>query len=148
MNDDPDPTLGFSPDTFAARRKRVLADLAGSALVLGSKTTASGGRFRPDRDLFYLTGVTEPGAVAVLRAGGEDGDFVLFVRPRNPEEERWSGERLGPERAQEVFGAQTTYGNDVLSDHLPRLLAEAQDVYFRIGTESRRRRLPSKPSIP
>ena len=136
MKDGPDPTRGFSPDIFAARRKRVLADLDGSALVLCSETNTSGGRHRPDRDLFYLTGVTEPGAVAVLRPDGEDGDFVLFVRVRSPEDERWSGERLGPERAQEVFGADTTYGNDVFSERLPKLLAEAEDVYFRIRTKS------------
>ncbi len=136
MTDCPDPTLGFSPDTFAERRKRVLAGLGGSALVLSSGANSAGGRPRPDRDLFYLTGVTEPGAVAVLRADGNDGDFVLFVRPRNPEEERWSGIRLGPERAQESFHADAAYGNDTLSEHLPRLLAEAEDVYFRIGTET------------
>ncbi len=136
MKDGPDPTRGFSPDIFAARRKHILADLDGSALVLCSGTNDSGGRHRPDRDLFYLTGVTEPGAVAVLRPDGEDGDFVLFVRIRNPEEERWSGGRLGPERAGEVFGADTTYGSDVLSEHLPKLLAEAEGMYFRIGAES------------
>ena len=128
--------MGFSPDDFAARRKRVLAELDGSALVLDSKTNAPGGRYRADSDLFYLTGVTEPGAVAVLRPGGEDGDFVLFVRPRNSEEELWSGERLGPERAGAVFGAKTTYGSDVLSEHLPKLLVGAEDAYFRIGTDS------------
>ena len=128
--------MGFSPDDFAARRKRVLAELDGSALVLDSRTNAPGGRYRPDSELFYLTGVTEPGAVAVLRPGGEDGDFVLFVRPRNAEEELWSGERLGPERAGEVFGADTTYGSDGLSEQLPKLLAGAENVYFRIGTDS------------
>ncbi len=91
MKEDPDPTLGFSPDDFAARRERVLATLDGSALVLDSMTNAPGGRYRADSELFYLTGVTEPRAVAVLRPGGEDGDFVLFVRPRNSEEELWSG---------------------------------------------------------
>ena len=136
MKDDPDPTLGFSPDVFAARRAGVLADLDGCALVLGSNTNAYEGRYRADSELFYLTGVTEPGAVAVLRPGGEDGDFVLFVRPRNPEEELWSGERLGPERAAEVFGADTTYGSDLLSEHLPKLLAGAESAYFRIGTDS------------
>ncbi len=136
MKDDPDPTRGFSPDIFAARRKRVLADLDGSALVLSSGTNASGGRHRVDSDLFYLTGVTEPEAVAVLRPDGEDGDFVLFVRVRSPEDERWSGERLGPDGAREVFGADATYGNDVLAEHLSRLLAEAEDVYFRIGPRS------------
>ena len=136
MKKSPDPTRGFSPEIFAARRKRVLADLDGSALVLSSETDPSGGRHRPDRDLFYLTGVTEPGAVAVLRPDGEDGDFVLFVRVRNAEEERWSGERLGPDRAGEMFGADTAYGSDVLSKRLPKLLAGAKGVYFRIGSES------------
>ena len=128
--------MGFSADDFAARRKRVLAELDGSALVLDSRTNAPGGRYRPDSELFYLTGVTEPGAVAVLRPGGEDGDFVLFVRPRNAEEELWSGERLGPERAGDVFGADTAYGSDGLSEQLPKLLAGAENVYFRIGTDS------------
>ena len=136
MKDESDPRLGFSPDIFSARRKRVLTNLGGAALVLTSKPNATGGRYRADSDLFYLTGVTEPGAVAVLRADGEEGDFVLFVRPRRPEEELWSGERLGPERAREVFAADTTFGSDVLSEHLPKLLAEAEEVYFRIGSES------------
>ncbi len=136
MKNDPEPTLGFSSDVFALRRKRVLDDLGGSALVLGSTNNASEGRYRADSEFFYLTGVTEPGAVAVLRPDGVDGDFVLFVRPRDSEEELWNGERLGPERAREVFGAATTYGSDVLAEHLPKLLAEAEDVYFRIGTES------------
>ena len=137
MKDGSDPKRRFPPDIFVERRRHVLAELGGSALVLCSETEASGGRHRVDRDLFYLTGVTEPGAVAVLRPGGEEGDFVLFVRVRNPEDERWSGERLGPQRAGEVFGADTTYGNDMLSEHLPKVLAETEDVYFRIGTRSR-----------
>ena len=128
--------LGFSPDIFAARRERVLADLGGSALLLCSRPNPSDGRYRADSDLFYVTGVTEPEAVAVLRPDGEDGDFVLFVRPRRAEEERWSGERLGPERAREIFGADAVYGSDALSEHLPKLLAECDDVYFRLGTES------------
>jgi Xaa-Pro aminopeptidase len=136
VTNDPDPTLGFSPDIFAARRERVLADLGGSVLLLCSAANTSGGRYRADSDLFYLTGVTEPGAVAVLRPDGVDGDFVLFVLPRNAEEELWSGQRLGPERAPEIFGADAAYGSDTLSEHLPKLLAEADDVYFRFGTES------------
>ena len=136
MTNDPDPMLGFSPDIFAARRERVLACLGGSALLLCSTANASGGRYRPDSDLFYLTGVTEPGAVAVLRPDGEDGDFVLFVLPRNSEEERWSRERFGPERAREIFGADATYSSDGLPEHLPKLLAEADELYFRLGTES------------
>jgi len=128
--------LGFPPEIFAARRERILANLGGSALLLCSTANVSGGRYRADSDLFYVTGVTEPEAVAVLRPDGEDGDFVLFVRPRNAEEERWSGERLAPDEARGAFGADATYGSDTLSEHLPRLLGEAEEVYFRLGPES------------
>ena len=141
MKNDSDPALVFSSDIFAARRKRVLANLDGSALVLDSTTNVPVRRYGADSELFYLTGVTEPGAVAVIRPGSEDGDFVLFVPPRNSEEELWSGERLGPDRAKAVFGADTTYGSDALSEHLPKLLAGAENAYFRIGIDSTVQRL-------
>ena len=99
MKSDSDPALVFSSDIFAARRKRVLANLDGSALVLDSTTNVPVRRYGADSELSYLTGVTEPGAVAVLRPGSEAGDFVLFLRPRDSEAARWRGARLGPDRA-------------------------------------------------
>ena len=120
--------MGFSAQTFALRRERALADLEGSVLVLSSappsfRSRDTETRYRADSELFYLTGVVDPGAVAVLRAGGDGGDFVLFVRPRDAAEERWSGERLGPEDAAQVFGADVAYSAETLPDRLPDLLA-------------------------
>ena len=59
-------------------------------------------RYRPDSELFYLTGVTEPEAVAVL-VGGEEPRFTLFVRPRDPDAEFWAGPRMGVDRALSAF---------------------------------------------
>ena len=39
--------------------------------------------FRQDSDFFYLTGFHEPEALAVLVPGHPDGDYHLFVRPRD-----------------------------------------------------------------
>ena len=138
--------MGFSAQTFALRRERALADLEGSVLVLSSappsfRSRDTETRYRADGELFYLTGVVDPGAVAVLRAGGDGGDFVLFVRPRDAAEERWSGERLGPEDAAQVFGADVAYSAETLPDRLPDLLAGADDVYFRLGGEAELERL-------
>ena len=66
-----EPLLGFSPEAFRARRERALAALEGSALVLPAapaahKSRDTERRYRADSELFYLTGVVEPGVLAVL----------------------------------------------------------------------------------
>ena len=129
--------MGFSPETFALRRKAALGALEGSVLVLPSaplsfRSRDTEARYRADSDLFYLTGVVDPGAVAVLRPGGDTGDFILFVRPRDSTEERWSGERLELEDVAEVFGADAVYSDEILAQKLPELLAGADNVYFRL----------------
>src|SRR5580692_7053241 len=62
-------------------------------------------KFRQDSDILYLTGFPEPGAVVLLRPGHPTTPFVLFVRPRNPAEETWTGRRAGVEGAVRDFEA-------------------------------------------
>ena len=141
-----EPMLGFSPDAFRIRRERALAALEGSVLVLPAapvalKTRDTERRYRADSELFYLTGMVDAGGLAVLRPGGDIGDFVLFVRPRDEEAERWSGARLGPDGAREVFGADQVYDITEVEKRLPHLLAGAETVYFRLGSDSTVERL-------
>ena len=141
-----EPLLGFSPGAFAARRQRALSALDGSVLVLPSaelalKSADTERRYRADSELFYLTGMVEPGALAVLRPGGENGDFVLFVHPRDQEAERWSGARLGPDAAGQVFGADQVYDITEVEKRLPHLVAGAETVFFRLGSGSAVERL-------
>ncbi len=91
-------------EVYAARRERVqrllgedgvLVLAAGPQLVAGRDNEL---RYRPDADLRYLTGYTEPEAVLVL-APGADAPFTLFVRGRDPERELWTGRRGGVEAA-------------------------------------------------
>ena len=43
----------------------------------------------PDRELFYLTGLVEPGCVAVL-VGGSAPRVEVFARPRDHKAELWT----------------------------------------------------------
>src|SRR6267378_4445160 len=61
-------------------------------------------RFRQDSDLFYLTGFEEPESIAVITNVKERPQYILFVRPRDPEREIWDGRRAGVEGAVNSFG--------------------------------------------
>jgi Xaa-Pro aminopeptidase len=89
-------------------------------------------RFRQDSDFFYLTGFEEPDAIAVIKPG-ETHEYVLFVRPRDPEREIWDGRRAGVEGAKSEFGAQEALPIDKFDEKLPEILNDADILYYRLG---------------
>jgi Xaa-Pro aminopeptidase len=132
-----DPSQNAPTDLFERRRRAVFERLGGSAMVLPAAPVQYASRdtertYWPDRELYYLTGVEEPEAVAVL-VGGPDPSFVLFVREREAEAELWAGPRLGPEEAGRRYGADEVYPLAGLEEQLPALLAGAERVHYRIG---------------
>ena len=90
-------------------------------------------RFRQDSDFHYLTGFPEPEAIAVFAPGREQGEFVLFVRPRDREREIWDGRRAGPEGALARYGADAAYDLSEFESRLPGLLAGRDTVHYTLG---------------
>lgn len=97
-------------------------------------------RFRPDSDFYYLTGMADPGAVLVLRPGHEP-EFTMFVRPKDPEAEVWSGRRVGPELATGRFGANAAYARADLAAELPALLDGVRRVHLPLEDAALQRRV-------
>jgi Xaa-Pro aminopeptidase len=131
---------GFRPETFARRREEVRRGLEDGILILSSSPQRFSSRdteypYRPDSELFYLTGCKEPSVVAVLREGEGGDPLTLFVPGRDPKVELWSGPRLGPEEAKERFSADAVYPLEALGAKLPELLKEARRVFFRLGVD-------------
>ena len=91
--------------------------------------------FRQDSDFFYLTGFNEPNAVAVLAPHHEDHKFVLFVQPKDPEKETWTGYRTGVEKAKEVYGADEAYPIAELDEKLPQYLKTSDRIFYRLGQD-------------
>jgi Xaa-Pro aminopeptidase len=91
--------------------------------------------FRQDSDFFYLTGFNEPEAVAVFAPHHEEHQYVLFVQPKEPEKETWTGYRTGVEAAKERYGADEAYSIAELDEKLPQYLSKADRLYYRFGRD-------------
>ena len=129
----------FDPSIHASRRQRFLDQLGAAAAVIPAATLATHHAdcefpFRQDSDFFYLTGFDEPDAVALLLPHRPEGErFVLFVHPKDPAAEVWTGFRWGTEGAVERYGADIAYPLDQLSALLPGYLEGAEAIAFRVG---------------
>ena len=94
----PTATSPFPPEVYRERRRRLMAQMkAGVGVVYAA---ASFDRTAPvagqDSDFSYLTGIQdEAGAVLVLAPAERLHREFLFLAPRNPENERFDGVRLG-----------------------------------------------------
>ena len=89
--------------------------------------------YRQDSDFFYLTGFTEPDAVAVLVPGRPQGEYLLFCRERDPDRELWDGSRAGQDGAVADFGADDAFPIDDIDDIIPGLIEGCSRVYYTMG---------------
>jgi Xaa-Pro aminopeptidase len=91
----PQPPPELPASVYKERRERVMRELGGCATALAAQGEAVGvvPEFKQDDDFFWLTGVTEPGAWIVLAPKAKYTRTTLYLRPRDPEVERWTGPR-------------------------------------------------------
>ena len=94
-------------EVYRERRRRLAERAGGGTIVLWGSGDERGygdvGTFRQSSNFFYLTGVELPNAILAIRPG-EGGD-LLFLPPRDPAVERWTGPKWGPgDEAADVFG--------------------------------------------
>ena len=73
----------FHKGEFAARRERLLAGMPdGIAVILGGQAHEYPVRFRQSPDLYYLTGLEEPGVVLVLNGVTKKAAVFALKRPK------------------------------------------------------------------
>jgi len=101
------PGMGRPVDTAAvAARRRALLKRIGHGTVLIpaaherniEQDYVQDNDFRQDNTFYYFTELETLDAVLLLTARGPDSlETVLFLPPRTPSQERWTGLRLGPD---------------------------------------------------
>ncbi len=89
--------------------------------------------YRQDSHFLYMTGFSEPEAVAVLVPGRPQGEYLLFVRERDAVMESVDGPRAGTEGAVACHEADDAFPIDDIDDILPGLLEARPRVFYALG---------------
>jgi Xaa-Pro aminopeptidase len=81
---------------YQSRRAHLAEQIQGSVLILEAATETELTEYYQEHNFYYLTGFDDPDATFVLDATKTPAEEFLFLPPRNPAEERWTGVKLGP----------------------------------------------------
>jgi Xaa-Pro aminopeptidase len=136
-------------DRFFPRRERLAESIGtdGIAVIPAAREQIRNDdvphAFRQDSNFTYLTGFPEPDAVAVITPGHSEGDYTLFVRPRDPELEAWNGFRAGTEGAESRYGADRAFPISDLDEVLTRLMIGREVLWYASGNEAQDSRMNS-----
>ena len=126
-------------DEFAQRRRQLMRMMGRGAIAIlpaapvRMRNNDVEYSYRQDSDFFYLTGFPEPDAVGVLIPGRSQGEFILFVRDRDPHRETWDGSRTGPEGATRRYKADDAFPIADIDEILPGLLEDRSRVFYTMG---------------
>lgn len=117
------------------QRQRLFAQLLPNSAVLvasGHEQIRNGDvefPFRAESDFHYLTGFGEPDCVLLL-VKKEVEQTVLFLRPRDAEQETWQGRRMGVELAPAILKVDAAHAIEEMQAAVGDYLQNIDALYF------------------
>jgi Xaa-Pro aminopeptidase len=131
------PAQKTNLEYFAKRRQLLAQKIPDSVLVLWSGKLATRSHdteygFRQNSNFYYLTGFQEPDSVLVMDTRQGKLKTILFVQPRVPEMELWTGKRLGPERAPASLQVDEAYSIEDFAGKMPEILKNCQKLFCNL----------------
>ncbi len=127
---------------FAKRRKQLMQKVGPTGIVilmaapLAKRSNDTDYPYRQQSDFYYLTGFEEPEAVALFIPKRKAGEFILFNRVRNPDEEIWTGARAGQIGARKLYGADEAYPIEQLAEKLAGFLMGREQIHHTLGSNA------------
>ena len=90
--------------------------------------------FRQENNLYYLTGIKQPGATLILVPGAKKTREILFMPRRVPASETWTGHMLSAEEARARSGIREVWDDTWLNSLLAFLAPRANEILSQRGT--------------
>lgn len=126
---------------FKKRRKQLMQRIGkGNIALLGSSSTKIRNRdvqypFRQDSDFYYLTGFSEPDALAVFIPEREQGEYILFCREFDEKKALWEGAHAGLEGATGHYQADDAFPIEDMDEILSGMLENKNKVFYPMGRD-------------
>lgn len=122
----------------AGHRERLLDSLDDAVVFVPAATLIHRNsdtefEFYQDSSFFYLTGLDESDAIAVLSRKGSRRRFTLYVRPKDALDELWNGTRIGPVGARRTLGADAAYPLASFEKHVGKHIEGHGTVVLPLG---------------
>jgi Xaa-Pro aminopeptidase len=143
----------FPAAEYASRRAAAAAKLpTGAVMVLRAAPEPQHDylEFYQSPAMLYLTGIREANSALVLARRGDAVVATVFVQPRDPAVEVWSGKRIGLDGAASVSGAPARLVSDLdaVVDSLgragARVVSDTEPTGRRIVEQLRGRKSPAE----
>ena len=134
-----EPVRAIAREEFTRRRRQLMKSMGRDSIAIVPaapvhlRNNDVEHAYRQDSNFHYLTGFGEPESVAVLVPGRPQGEYLLFVRDRDPARETWDGRRAGPAGARRDFGADDAFPIGDIDEILPGLLENRAKVFYTVG---------------
>src|SRR5579864_456878 len=126
---------------YAGRRANLVAQLDAPVVLFGytgRENSSPSYVFLQEPNFYYLTGHNEEGAAVLLvpasaaEKSWHGPNEILFIPPRNPEEEKWNGPRMAPTDTD--VQEKTGFSNVEVFSNLKARLTDLAQSYHEIWT--------------
>jgi Xaa-Pro aminopeptidase len=134
--------MGIEQQEYRQRQQELMSKIGRGTAIFRSAPLATMHNdveytYRQESSFYYLTGFNEPEAVAVFAPHHEEHQYILFVQPKDPEKETWTGYLCGVEAAKEFYGADEAYPIAELNEKLPQYLVNSDRIYYHLGSDEK-----------
>jgi len=129
INNDTDIPQDYLPASFHAGRRAALREIMpdNSVIVIFAYPTRNFSNdvdylYHASPDMYYFSGYKEPHSVLLIfkdeqtDSAGNKYSELLFVQKRNPQQEQWTGKRLGFDGAKTKLGIPMSYNGENFKD--------------------------------
>ncbi|MCD8091160.1 MAG: aminopeptidase P N-terminal domain-containing protein [Clostridiales bacterium] len=93
--------------------------------------------FAPDRNFYYLTGISDKNIILYMEKARGECRQVLFTERPDPEKEKWTGAVLKPEEAKELSGIENIMFTDELNSEIEDSLFKNRITKVYLDLEKR-----------
>ncbi len=124
----------FESSVFKERRQNLAKQVSDGIIVLEANPVYERNNdvsydYRQGSDFYYLSGFEEPTS-AIIIDPSSDKPYTLFVQPKDPKIEIWTGILTGTGDAVSVYGADNSYSIKKFDSTLQTYIKAGRKIYY------------------